>query len=154
MDKLNLKKMSGYLQSSHHDLQPIFTKIKMLNTIHQHVIAYLETHLASHCQVANLVNNKLVIITASAAIATQLRYQSADLLKRFKENPLLKSIQTIELKVRPTIHVDTLRKNKHKKIPLLSPTTAAMMRNIAETLEDGRLKEIMERIASHVETES
>lgn len=154
MDKLHLKKMSNYFQSRHQDLQPIFAKVKLLTEIHQQLTAYLDPYLASQCQTANLVNNKLVLITVNASIATQLRYQSVELLKRLQENALLKHIQHIEIKVRPALHAAALRQDTLKKMPLLSSATAAIVREIAETVADPRLKEIIKRIAKRTKSDA
>ncbi len=145
----SLKKIDQYLQSNHHDLQFLFTKIHLLKKINEQVMPYLDPHLAKYCQVANFADHKLVFITANAAIATQLRFQSPELLKRFRQDPSLKNIYHIECKVRPSEQFIThdVKVPDENKMPLLSSITAASVREIAQSLSDPLLKEIMERIA-------
>jgi hypothetical protein len=96
-----------------------------------------------------LVGGKLILIAANGSIATQLRFITADLLKRIKREPTLQHIQQIECKVRPVQSAlsSRLTTQMSKKMPSLSPETAEIVHEIAGSIEDPTLREVMERIA-------
>lgn len=144
------KKVELFLSHESKNLNNILTKVKELDELNQKLAHYLEPNLSKYCQVANRIGNRLVILTANASIATQLRFQGIDLLRKFKQEPILQKIQEIHCKVRPPF--ESTRRFSPKKIPLLSTETAKVIRDIASTLKDAKLKEIMDRIAKHTES--
>ena len=112
----------------------------------------LPENLASYCQVANLVGNRLVLIVANGSIATQIRFLSADLLEKFKQDAILKRIQGIDCKVRPSPSSPKPTNAYQRKMPPLSQETAELVRDMAGSLEDPKLRKIMEKIAGHIDT--
>jgi hypothetical protein len=150
----NSKKIDDYLQSPNNDLRSLYAKIKVLEDLNQRVTTYLDKNIAEYCQVANLLGNKLVILAANGSIATQLRFQVSDLLRKFKQDPKLRHILKIESKVHPGFSRHTPLQSipsTAKKMPLLSAGSAEIMNEFAETLEDPKLKAVMKRIAAHTE---
>jgi hypothetical protein len=126
----------------------------VLEDLNQRVAAYLDKNIAEYCQVANLLGNKLVILAANGSIATQLRFQVSDLLRKFKQDPKLRHILQIESKVHPGFSRHAPQQStpsKGKKMPPLSAGSAEIMNEFAETLEDPKLKAVMKRIAAHTE---
>jgi hypothetical protein len=61
----------------------------------------LSEPLRHHCQVANLRDNCLVIVTDSSAWATQIRYLTPDLLKQLQCYSELKHIRTLRCYIDP-----------------------------------------------------
>jgi hypothetical protein len=151
MNKQPFKKADTFIEHDERDLRLIFTKIKLLKDLNQKVLAYLDTNSAPYCQVANIAMGKLTLIAANGAIATQIRFQSNDLLRKFRSNPGLKHITSIECKVRPEQPLSPrLTSDKPEVMPALSAETAEIVKTMADTIEDPKLKEIMERIATRV----
>ncbi len=144
------KKIAAYFGASHHELQSIIAKINHLQQLSQKISPYLDPDLTHFYKIANLIGNKLIIVAANGSIATQLRFQVTDLLKKFSLDPELKHIHQIECKVRPASSFSSPMRMQRTKMPLLSPETAELIRNMAENIEDKVLREIMERIASRV----
>ena len=143
------KKADVYMQTGNRDLQFIFAKIKHLEEVQKQLAQYLGPALTPFCQVANLANSRLTLIVANASVATQLRFQSNAIIQQLKRDPLLKNVTEIQCKVRSlavTPHAAT--KNQHT-VSLLSEETADIVQGIADTLEDPKLREIMQRIARH-----
>lgn len=140
------KKADAILESKQGDLGFIFGKIKALKKIDEAVKRHLDNKLTGHCQVANLELGKLTLLTTSGAIATQLRYLSANLLRSFAKDPILKSIQSIETIVRPEQKPSSQKHHRSKPAPP-SEATAKIIKEIADSISDPKLKATMKRIA-------
>lgn len=147
MDNTSSKKASHYLKTDDRDWQFILTKVMTLKKWDDRLSAYLEPRIKKYCQVANVGGNRLVIITANGGIAMELRFQTTDLLRKFKQDPLLKTIQEIHCKVHPSFAEPLAKSSPFKKMQALSTKTAEVVREMAASLEDAALREIMERIA-------
>ncbi len=141
----------NYLETATHDLKFIFNKIKAIQLIQQKVSSYLDPVLAKHCQVANIAENKLILLAANGSVATQVRYSTNEILNKFRQDPALQHIKHIECKVRPAVPAKTTDNNKAYQIAPLSQDTAVIVRELAETIEDKKLRDIMLRIAEHTE---
>lgn len=148
MRERSSKKVNAYLRIESKSLNMIVAKVQELAALNQKLALYLEPEISNYCQVANRQGNRLILIAANGSIATQLRFQGIDLVRKFKKDPVLQKIQEIQCKVRPT---DSSRfiKPATKKVPLLSAETAETVKAIADSLSDPKLKEIMQRIAAH-----
>lgn len=145
------KTIADHLQKSGQELQSVLTKIKELERLNQKFLFHLDPALKNYCQIANWQNNRLIILAANASVATQLRFQIPDLLKKFKQDSLLKKFQDIHCIVRP--FSSRLQSMPHpRKINPLSPETAKQIHEIAQSLSDDKLREVMEKIAKHVKS--
>lgn len=146
------KKSHQYLKSSQNDLQMIFTKIKALEEINKRVLSYLSADMKKYCQVANFTSKGLIILAANGSVATQLRFQTGELLQKFKSDPILQKYPTIQCKVRPSSPLSTPSKTtSSRQAAKLSSETAGFIRDIANSLEDPKLKAALERIAEHTD---
>jgi len=152
VDNSSFKKANAFIEYGGGDLQTVYAKIHVLQELNRKILIYLDKDMAKYCQVANLVGGKLTLIVANGSIATQLRFQVNDILRKFHQDSSLKHILSIEFKVRPTQNQDSprLRATTAKNMPALSPETADIVKTIAESIEDPVLKEVMARIAMRV----
>jgi hypothetical protein len=142
------KKTTAYLDSPDHELKSIFTRIKQLQTLQALVSPYLDDQIRPFCQVANLIGKRLILVVANGSIATQIRFQAVDLLRKFRQDPILAHIQDIQCKVSPTLATAAHPPaRKAVKMSPLSVETAEIVRGIADSLEDPALREIMRKIA-------
>ena len=141
------KRASAFLETENRDLQAILTKVKLLNELNAIVVNYLDENLRNYCQVANINGNQLILIAANGSIATQIRFQSADLIRKFKSHPTLKAIQSIQCKVRPisTPAPDFIP----QKLPPLSPKAAELILEAAQYIEDPTVRAALEKIATN-----
>lgn len=142
---------SVLLEHGHQDLQFILGKVKKLTELSRLVSTFLDPTMLDQCQVANLAGNRLTMLAANGSVATQLRFQTQDLLRKFKQHPLLRAIQHIDCKVSPVSTQPQLpqRDAAPREVQRLSPETAALLQDMAEGLEDVRLKESILNIARH-----
>lgn len=148
MIKSTSKSALNYLDSPDRDLGAIFSKVKRLKEINTAVLKHLDPNITNYCQVANKMNKKLVLMVSNGAIATQLRFQAPDLLAKFKRDPVLNDIIEIQCKVQP-LNTPTQPKTPKRKVKPLSEVASKSVRDIAESIQDERLREIMLRIAKN-----
>ena len=104
--------------------------------------------MAAHCQVANLENNHLVVITDSALWATQFRFQIAALLVKLQQHPELSHLKNISCKIRPSIKNQIPEAPETESMPRLSLQTAEMILTAAKTVHHEGLKAILQKIAT------
>ena len=146
------KKANDYLKTDNQDIKSLFAKIQEITELSALVMPFIPDELRQYCQIANLINKQLIIITANGSVATQLRFQTADLLRKFKQNPSLNCIQSIQYKVHPGFSATAPRQRppKRQTVTPLTPETANMINEIADSLEDPKLREVMKRIAKRI----
>lgn len=142
-------KIAHFLVKS--NLQFILQKSQQLLTLNESVKVYLGPNIRPYCQVANLIDNHLIIVVANGSIATQIRFSVPDLLSKFKQNPLLKNIKSIHCKVQPSLNqsYESL-KPAQPIMPLISKESAAIIQEIAQEIKDERLKKSLLRLADNV----
>jgi hypothetical protein len=152
MKQSSTKNAHQFLQANNQDLTTLLAKVKALAALEQHVMRYIDPAMHAYCQVANYNAGRLIMLAANGSIATQLRFQTHDLLQQFKQEAALRYIKEIHCIVRPFAAVVSLQQtNKQlRSMQPLSPETAAMLQNIAQSIEDDNLREVMEKIAKHV----
>lgn len=145
----SFKKANAFLPHRSEELESIFAKVQKLEELNKALISFLDPTIQEYCQAANLIGHKLVVLVANGSIATQLRFQSADLIKKFRQHSLLAGVDEIQCKVRPPLapSARATPRPRGKKMQPLSAETAEIVREMAETISDPKLKEIMERIA-------
>lgn len=151
MSKSNYKKSaSDYLQRGNGDLKLLFTKLKEMEYLSHKIAAYMDFTLHRDYKIAPLKDNCLILIASNASIATHLRFQIPDFLKKFEQDPHLKKIRNINCKVSPHLSIThKSSKTHHRKIALLSAKTSRHLQEAAQTIKDEKLRRIMERIAKH-----
>jgi len=93
-------------------------KLTQLNSILQEI---LPPQFAGHCQLANMKDQKIVIHTENAAIASLLRFHSATICKTFSSQ-LAEKIVRVDVKVKPIIRAH------HPPSPILSICLITMQR--------------------------
>ena len=142
-----IKKIQVFLQKEKPRLEGIFNKIRELETLNTAFKKYIAADYLPYCQVANRLNHDLIILVANGSIATQLRFQTPDLLKQFKQDPILKNISALQFKVRLPFIPSRLPIKMTAKMALLAPETAEIIDQMAASLVDPKLKAIMQRIA-------
>lgn len=146
MNNLTPKKADLYFKTSR-NLECILSKIKELDELHNKISIYLHPNIRAYCHVANLMGHRLIMIVANGSIATQLRFQTPDLIALFRKDPLLQKIKEIHCKVYPPLV--PLAQIKTEPMSLLSAETAEIISEIANSLTDDKLSQIMKKIAGH-----
>lgn len=152
MEKVNLKSAHSYLLNKPSELKQVLGKASLLNELSAKFAAHLEPTIAPYCQVANLRDNKLIVLVANASIALQLRFQATSLLQHLKKDSRLSMLQDILPIVRPRADTQRLKSTPSRKMSFLSTASAQVILESAETLQDPALKKVMHKIAKHLKT--
>ncbi len=148
MSQSSQQAITHVLQQDSKLLNTLLAKIQQLNSLQQLLSDALDVKLAKHCQVANLENGSLIVLTDSAIWATQLRFQTGDLLAKLRQHPLLYHLKNISCITRPA----RVMPIQPVAIPmrLLSLHTSELIKNAANTIQHSKLKKAMNKIAEHV----
>lgn len=154
MKKTETKPAAAFLDPRYKELQTVISKAQAIDKLNGTVQELLDDELKPYCRVANLANGILVILVASGAVATQLRYRNRGLIKSLHKNPALSHIREIQIKVRPenpeALYERPVDKTKMRESATpLSPSTAQTLIDMAQTIDDPRLREAIEKIAKH-----
>ncbi|MAL50325.1 MULTISPECIES: DciA family protein [unclassified Methylophaga] len=120
-------------------------KLTQLNSILQEI---LPSQFAGHCQLANMKDNKIIIHTENAAIASLLRFHSATICKTFSSE-LSTQIERVEVKVKPQHPTE---KSAKSNMIDMSNNNAALIAQTAAGLDDGQLKTALHKLAKRGKT--
>ena len=136
-----------YLQTDSKTLGSLLTRLKQLNHWNIYLRECLaEDELIHHCQIVNLSGNSLIVIADNPHWMTRLRFHIPELLKKLRVCQGLEKIQGICCKVQPN-YIQAKTKKRHSP-QIMSDHTAAAIRDIANKLQDEKLRLILEKIAS------
>mgnify|MGYP003113448738 FL=1 len=120
-------------------------KLTQLNSILQEI---LPSQFAGHCQLANMKDNKIIIHTENAAIASLFRFHSATICKTFSSE-LSTQIERVEVKVKPQHPTE---KSAKSNMIDMSNNNAALIAQTAAGLDDGQLKTALHKLAKRGKT--
>jgi hypothetical protein len=147
MSLISQQAIPHVLQQDSQILQTLLEKLKQLQQLDALLAEHLDPRLASHCQVATLENNCLIVITDNAIWATQFRFQAPTLLPKLRQHPQLYALKNISCKIRPKHNVDLPK--PERPVARLSLETAAIITETAQSIPHQGLQAIMLKIASH-----
>jgi len=141
------KKPLNYLETDG-TVHVLWHKLKRVEQLNQVVNKYLDKHLQPYCKATSFVGGKLTLVAANSSIASQLHFQSAELLRLLKQEELLRGINTVNCKVQTSrVRPARVRTNTLKPI---SKNSAKIIMDIAESIEDPKLREAMKKLARNV----
>lgn len=141
------------LNAAQGDLASLLSKAKHLAALQEAILPLLDPTVKKHCQAANVNDDTLVILTANGSAATQLRFQTPDLLKQFQGHPALAQFKHIQIKVRPPLAPSQKlpANTPARKMQPLSVKSAQMIRETAATIDDPELRAAMLNMAENSE---
>lgn len=137
------------LQQDSKILDTLLCKLKQLKQLQAILTESLEAKLASHCLVANLENDCLIVITDSALWATQFRFQASQLLLKLRLHPQLFNLRNVECKIRPRNNQKSLDLAL-KPVQRISSATAQIILESCQNIAYAPLKNIMEKISRNI----
>jgi hypothetical protein len=103
--------------------------------------------LADHVRVASVEQDTLVLQADSPAWATRLRYAEPDLLRLFRRVEGASQVRRLRVRV-DTAGGDTRERRTPRGAPVISPGTAALLRDTADHVGDEGLRRALLRLAS------
>lgn len=148
MPNFNIK---NYLQENTPSLGVLLSKLAQLkqwNLCLQESVG-VNHPLLNHCQIVNLLENKLILMVDSPTWMTRMRFYVPELLKKLQKYDSLKHIKEIQCKVYPNTS-PSRKKLKNPPPALLSAQTAEAIRKSAQKISDEKLRKILEKISSRM----
>lgn len=149
MTDTNSKKPLAYLDTEG-TVHALWHKLKKVEQLHAVVSKHLDNNLQAYCKVTSFINGKLTIVAANSSITSQLHFQSPELLRKLKQEASLQGIQTIQCKVQVQTNRSRRALTKPRTVKPLSAESASIIADIAETIEDSKLRAAMQRLAKNV----
>jgi len=112
------------------------------------VMASLPSMFSDNCQVRSFQNGVLTLTTYSNAIATQIRYNTPNILTRLKKQLSLAGIERIDIKViaKPKETQETKRTLHHVSSP-----NCSMLKDTAKTVGSDELANSLLKLANTLE---
>lgn len=131
------------LSSRRGGLGALINQSKQHEQLKRQLSYMLPPQLGAHYQVGGIHDGTLVLITDSAAWATKLRFSAPALIRQLQPQ----GIKHIEIRQRAR-QTNTVKPAVARKA-CMSPDAAKQLKSLANTLEDSKLKQALERLAEH-----
>ena len=133
------------------NLQHLLAQASFLQQLNETSCQCLPKNLASHCLIANIRGNRLILHTDTSAHATLLRYHVPFLIKHLQRHHGLPSLCKATIKIRPLPAGSCALPRRRT---YLTPATAALLRMLASRTADPRLKAAFLRLARRTPSRS
>ncbi len=142
--------IKNYLQQNNSSLSLLLSKLERLKQWNYYLqeSVGIDNPLLNHCQIVNLLENKLILMVDSPTWMTRMRFYVPELLAKLQQYDGLKHIKDIQCKVYPSAALKS-KKNKQKPA-LLSAKTAHEVQETAKKVGDETIRKILEKIASRI----
>ena len=131
------KQAKGLLQRVAHN--------KQITSIMQ---ASLPQPLANFCQAGELIDHRLTIITTSPVWAAKLRYLLPSLLIQLQNQKIFSQVTEINIKI-SNISIHSEAKPRPRRIVSMSPDSANVIQQTANSVNDKALRESLLRLSLH-----
>jgi hypothetical protein len=115
--------LSELLSDKHSSLGAVLNRARLLLQLQQLLAGSMEPSLASHFQVANIRQNRLILLAPSASWATRLRMSTAELLETLHQAGFTE-LRKIDIRVAPLIKSEAA-------LPAEKPLSAAARQALA-----------------------
>lgn len=123
------------------------SRVDDLKKLNQIFAENLESHIAKHCEVVKFEKNCLFVIVENGNWTTQLRFQIPDLIKKLQNHFELQNLNGIICKTRPHHTLTKVEKPPKRTMSRLSKETAEQILETAKSIQDEKLKTVLEKIA-------
>ena len=135
------------LKNKNSALGRLYLHVRYLTLLEKKLCLFLDSPLNTHCSVANVTNDTLVLHSDSAAWAAKLRYNIPAILNYMQNECNLTTLKTIRIKIKlPENHQ---RSVPARKKPILSKASAHFINQAAATMSDDDLRLSLLKLAKH-----
>lgn len=128
------------------NLKQLMAKAELHLQAEQNVIAALPPELAPGTRFVSCQEGELVLSTDNASKATRLRFRQHEIMENVRANELFRYVWKVRIKVSPPRFK---AEPKADKTPL-SKENARLLKEEAGHTKDTALREVLEKLASHV----
>lgn len=134
--------LKSCLASPSPELGRLLGRVQELERLTRKVQSLLPESLRAHCQVASVRGTTLILQTDSPAWATKLRMTGPSLERALQSA----NVRQIEIKIKP---ISGTRTAPARHPALMSKSTAALLLQLADTMNDQKLKNALNRLSRH-----
>lgn len=127
-------------------LKDLVAKAELHRQAEGEVLAALPSELVNGTRFVSCQDGELVLTTETAGKASQIRFRQHEIMEKLRENELFRFVWKLKVKVAPPRFRE---KPVFKKEPL-SKENARLLKEEAEHTKDKALREVLEKLASHV----
>ncbi|WP_250656840.1 DciA family protein [Alkalimarinus coralli] len=143
-EKLTEKRSLAQITRKTHDLNRLFRKADAISKLNKELDQALPESLKGQFKISGYKDRVLKLVVHSAALATRLKFTQAQLIQKLRANPVLKELQSITIKVRPSRH----KKKLVRKLQPISNENAQLLKEEAGQTEDIDLKNVLLKLAT------
>jgi hypothetical protein len=133
------------LLASDPSLQPVIAKARDLRALKSLLLKFLPPELAHQIRACNLKDDKLVVLTATPAIAAKLKLLSESLCKFLLQQGM--KVKTVSVRVQPD--ADFRRDKSPTKRALLSPSGVSSLRDLHGRMDDSPARAALKALLDH-----
>ena len=127
-------------------LRELMTKAALHEQAETIVLAALPDHLARGARFVSCHEGELVLSAETAGAASQIRFRQQEIMERLRNDEPFRFVWKLKVKVAPARFRE---RPKVKKTPL-SNENARLLKEEAGHTKDKQLREVLEKLASHV----
>lgn len=135
------------------ELAILITRTKQLRRLTATIRRYLEQSIASHCYVASLEDDTLVLLADSAAWASQLRFHSSELLTQLAaSDTVFKGVKQIKVKILQQHLSPSTPQRSLASGPQMNAQNSRGLQTLAQSIDDQALQDALTRLSRHAKT--
>ncbi|WP_273208053.1 DUF721 domain-containing protein [Marinobacter subterrani] len=127
-------------------LRDLVARAELHRQAEEQVLASLPDGLAGGTRFVSCKEGELVLTTETAGRASQIRFRQHEIMEELRENELFRFVWKLTVKVAPPRFT---HRPAFKKAPL-SKENARLLKEEAGHTKDKALREVLEKLASHV----
>ncbi len=127
-------------------LQELMAKAELHQQAEAQVLSALPKSLAEGTRFVSCQEGELVLSAENAGKASQIRFRQHEIMARVREHELFQYVWKLKVKVSPPRFREA---PTYRKEPL-SKENARLLREEAGHTKDKKLREVLEKLASHV----
>ncbi len=127
-------------------LKDLVAKAELHRQAEQQVLAAVPSELVTGTRFVSCKDGELILSTETAGKASQIRFRQHEIMEKLRENELFRFVWKVKVKVAPPRFRE---KPAFKKEPL-SKENARLLKEEAGHTKDKALREVLEKLASHV----
>ena len=139
------------LNSGNHELASLITRVRQFAKYNAWLTLNLPKPLNESCAIADIHGNQLILSVNKAIWATKLRFTGMALISQMQSHfPELSHLTQLKVIVTPQL-TDPQRTPEKLSPPHLSAKNALIIRTLAASVTDAKLRAALERLATHEE---
>lgn len=149
MRRANPLRVSAVLSREHDVLGPMLRKARWLDEVNRLLWEQMDESLAKHCRVANVSNERLILVACSSAWSARLRFRVPEILGRLERLGIISGHCSAHIYISAGQAAPLTNKNPK---PELSQASSELLREVAGTVTHIPLKEVLLKLAQHAST--